>query len=299
MTAHRGRAGHGPHWRHGLVTGLVAAAMATSLSGCLPGHSLTVSQIAPQSRDNLRADAESWGRRYSANPGEKTASLAYARALAAIDQKDQAKAVLQVAAVKSPKDQEVLAAYGKALVDVGEYDQALGVLARAHSPDRPDWRILSTEGIASDGIGMHERAQSFYLAALKIEPGDPGVLSNLGLSYALSKKLPEAERTLTEAAQNPKADPRVRQNLALVLALQGRFDTATQTLRHDLSPTDAASNVAEIRAMIDQPNTWDAIRGKSLAKDQGPARDMAVTAIPRRNDAKAPAAPDQQAELSE
>ncbi|MBV9139202.1 MAG: pilus assembly protein TadD, partial [Hyphomicrobiales bacterium] len=90
----------------------------------------------------------------------------------------------------------------------------------------------------------------------------------------LSKKLPEAERVLTEAAQNPKADPRVRQNLALVLALQGRFDNATQALRHDLSAADAAKNVADIRSMIAQPNTWDAIRGKS-------AKDISVTSVAR------------------
>jgi Flp pilus assembly protein TadD len=295
--ANRGAAGPAPEWRRSLILGVGVAALALSLAGCLPGRSLTASTSnAPRTQDSLRADAESWGRRYSANPGEKTASLGYARMLGALDQKDQAKAVLQAATIKSPKDQEVLAAFGKALVDVGEYDQALGVLARAHSPDRPDWRVLSAEGIASDGIGMHERAQSFYLSALRIQPGDPGVLSNLGLSYALSKRLPEAEHALSEAAQNPKADPRVRQNLALVLALQGRFDNATQTLRHDLSAADAASNVANIRAMIDQPNTWDAIRGKSLAKDQGPARDTATTAITRRNDANAQGV---QAELSQ
>ncbi|SEC80441.1 Flp pilus assembly protein TadD, contains TPR repeats [Rhizobiales bacterium GAS188] len=298
--ANRGRAGRAPEWRRTLIPAIAAAAIAMSLAGCLPGRNLTASATGgPGAQDGLRADADSWGRRYGANPGEKTASLAYARALGTLGQKDQAKAVLQVAAIKSPKDQEVLAAYGKALVDVGEYDQALGVLARAHSPDRPDWRILSAEGIASDGVGMHERAQSFYLAALRIQPGDPGVMSNLGLSYALSKKLPEAERMLSEAAQNPKADPRVRQNLALVLALQGRFDNATQTLRHDLSPADAATNVAEIRAMIDQPNTWDAIRGKGLVKELAQAKDPRTTAITRRNDAGATASQDVQAQISQ
>jgi Flp pilus assembly protein TadD len=174
--------------------------------------------------------------------------------------------VLQAALLKQPKDQELLAAYGKALVDTGDYNQALEVLARSHSPDRPDWHVLSAEGIASDNVGQHEHAQGLYLAALKIEPDDPGVMSNLGLSYALSRKLPEAERVLTDAAKNPRATPRVRQNLALVLALEGRFDSAVQTLRHDLSATDAAKNVADIKSMIAQPNTWDAIRGKARAK---------------------------------
>ena len=261
---------------------VAAVALASSLTGCLRDKDITAAVTAPGApQDALHAQLESWSKRYSANPGEKTVSLGYAKALTALDQKGQAASVLQTAAVKSPKDQEVLAAYGKALVDTGDYNQALEVLARAHSPDQPDWRILSAQGIASDGMGLHERAQSFYLSALKISPGDPGVLSNLGLSYALSKKLPEAERVLTEAAQNPKADPRVRQNLALVLALQGRFDNATQALRHDLSPADAARNVADIRSMIAQPNTWEAIRGKGAVKDS--ANPNSVTAIARAN----------------
>ena len=76
----------------------------------------------------------------------------------------------------------------------------------------------------------------------------------------------------------------MRQNLALVLALQGRFDNATQALRHDLSPSDAAKNVADIRSMIAQPNTWDAIRGKSVAKDG--AKGTSVTAVARATPAE-------------
>jgi Flp pilus assembly protein TadD len=272
-------------WRRPFASAVAAVVLAASLTGCLRDKDITASVTDPAApQDALHAQLESWSKRYSANPGEKTVSLGYARALATLDQKGQAASVLQTAAVKSPKDQEILAAYGKALVDTGDYNQAFEVLSRAHSPDQPDWRILSAQGIASDGMGLHDRAQSFYLSALKIAPGDPGVLSNLGLSYALSKKLPEAERVLTEAAQNPKADPRVRQNLALVLALQGRFDNATQALGHDLSPSDAAKNVADIRSMIAQPNTWDAIRGKSIAKDG--AKGTSVMAVARATPAE-------------
>jgi Flp pilus assembly protein TadD len=274
-----------PRWRRKLASTAAMALVSLSLAGCLHGKTDMTSAESPGSRDALRAEADSLGKRYSTNPGEKTASLGYARALAGLDQKSQAAAVLQAAAVKSPKDLEVLAAYGKALVDTGDYGQALEVLARAHSPDRPDWHILSAEGIASDGLGLHDRAQAFYLAALKIAPNDPGVMSNLGLSYALSKKLPEAERVLTEAARIPSADGRVRQNLALVLALQGHFDSASQTMRRDLTPGDAATNVAEIKSMMAQPNTWDAIRGKGQPKDAG------STAISRAGDPPAQPAP--------
>ena len=49
---------------------------------------------------------------------------------------------MQAAAVKAPKDFEVLGAYGKALADNGEYLQAKDVLTRAYPAERPDWTIL-------------------------------------------------------------------------------------------------------------------------------------------------------------
>ncbi len=81
-------------------------------------------------------------------------------------------------------------------------------------------------------------------------------MSNLGLSYALNKQLPQAEETLRDSANNPKADMRIRQNLALVLALEGKFGEAENWSRRDLAPIDAAANVASIRKMIAQSNTW-------------------------------------------
>lgn len=102
------------------------------------------------------------------------------------------------------------------------------------------------------------------------------MLSNLGLSYALSKQLALAESTLTTAASRPAADMRVRQNLALVLALQGKFEEAERWSRYDLSPIEAAENVASIRQMIAQSNSWREIqsfgaRDKSNAADKPPA----------------------------
>jgi Flp pilus assembly protein TadD len=82
------------------------------------------------------------------------------------------------------------------------------------------------------------------------------VLSNLGLSYALSKKLPQAEATLRRAAAQRGAEPKVRQNLALVVGLQGRFQEAETIARGDLSPSEAAANVAYVRRMLAQQNDW-------------------------------------------
>ncbi|MDJ1157612.1 tetratricopeptide repeat protein [Chelatococcus sp. SYSU_G07232] len=255
-----------PAWRAaGRV--LMVGLSALTLAGCLSrGGSADVTgsiggrQAAPTSEEGWRAAADSWGKRYEANPADKQAALAYAQALRALDQRAQAVAVLQTVAIRAPKDTEILAAYGKALIDVGRFKEAAEVLARAHTPDRPDWRILSAQGIVADQLGEPETARRYYEAALKIAPGEPSVMSNLGLSYALAKRLPEAERTLRQAAEDPRADARVRQNLALVLGLQGKFGDAETVLRRDLPPAEAAANAAYLKQVVSQPNSWNAIR---------------------------------------
>ena len=82
------------------------------------------------------------------------------------------------------------------------------------------------------------------------------MLSNLGLSYALVKDLTQAETMLRRAVARPGADRRVRQNLALVVGLRGRFEEAEQIARADLPPEEAAANVAYLRQMLAQPNSW-------------------------------------------
>jgi Flp pilus assembly protein TadD len=214
----------------------------------------------PRDESELRSFAEEWGRRYDASPKNKAVALTYARALTKLDRHAQAVAVLQGLAIRYPEQMDVLAAYGKALADAGRLQEAAEVLGRAHTPERPDWSVLSAQGSIADQLGQHEEARDYYQAALKIRPNDPSVMSNLGLSYALSKQLPLAEQTLLAAAAQPTADMRVRQNLALVLALQGKFEEAESWSRHDLSPIDAAANVASIRQMIAQSNSWREIQ---------------------------------------
>ena len=218
------------------------------------------SSTLPSEPDALRAYADHWGKIYGEKPGEKYASINYARALRALTRYDEAAAVMQAAAVKAPRDFEILGEYGKALADKGDLNQARDVLTRSYPSDRPNWGLMSVQGSVADRLDDHEGAQAFYHAALKIAPDEPFVLCNLGLSYALSKHLGPAEETLRQAAANPKADARVRQNLALVLALEGKFGEAEEVSRHDMSPEEAAKNVEAIRSMIAQNDSWRALQ---------------------------------------
>ena len=157
----------------------------------------------------LRAYADHWGKLYDANPGEKYASINYARALRALTRYTEAASVMQAAAVKAPKDFEVLGAYGKALADYGRARTGQGRAVARLSAERPDWTILSVQGSVADRLNDHEAAQQFYRDALKIAPGEPRA-HNLGLSYALTKNSPLAEEALRQAAASPRADARVR-----------------------------------------------------------------------------------------
>ena len=244
-----------------LITLIIMSATACQKRGSNDITGSIGSSSTAQATANLSdAQMEEMGKRYEANPADRSAALLYARALRARDLNTQAMSVLENATMRNPKDKEILGAFGRSLLDVGNYKQAQEVLARSHSPDRPDWRILSAQGSAADHLGEHDIARTFYDTALKITPDEPSVLSNLAMSYALTKNLPEAESILRRAAKDSRADARVRQNLALILGLQGKATEAEALIRRDLPPSDAEANIRSLRAMVSQPNSWQAIK---------------------------------------
>jgi Flp pilus assembly protein TadD len=60
-----------------------------------------------------------------------------------------------------------------------------------------------------------------------------------------------------------------------VLGLQGKFADAESVLRRDLSAQEAATNLAALRGMVAQPNSWKAIR-----RAQQPTRRAETPAQP-------------------
>ena len=126
------------------------------VTGSIPG-----STTAPTDEGRLRAYADEAGKRYERNPGEKTASIEYARALRALTRYSEAVAVIQTAAIKAPKDFDVLGEYGKALADAGQLAQAKDVLSHAYTPDDPRWDVMSVQGTVADRLGDHAAPCSF------------------------------------------------------------------------------------------------------------------------------------------
>ena len=257
-----------------LASAAVTALLASGLGGCQTMGDVAGALTSKSTEANLDSDprraAEVYGERYRANPKDTDAALRYGQVLRSTGQRAQAVAMLEQASITNPGNKALLASYGRALVDNGNFKQAYDVLSRAHSPANPDWRILSVQGTALDQMGKHEEARGYYASALRLKPDDPSVLSNLGLSYALSKNLREAEATLRRAAAQPGAEPKVRQNLALVIGLQGRFQEAETVAKGDLSPDEAAANVAYLRQMLAQQSDWKkGKRGSPLVPTTG------------------------------
>ncbi|MCW2306522.1 tetratricopeptide repeat protein [Rhodobium gokarnense] len=217
----------------------------------------------------VSAAVEKWGKRYSSDPDDPEIALNYATVLRMNGQLDQAVAVLRKATIKHQKDRQIAAAYGKALAAKGRFGEAMKVIRAAHSPDQPDWRLLSAEGAILDQTGAHDEARTRYAQALKIRPNEPSVLNNEGLSYVLSGDLTKAEAVLRRAVAQPGSDSRVRQNLALVLGLSGKFDEAEKIARDELDPRQAEANIAYLRGMLSQRNSWQKVKEADARRTSG------------------------------
>jgi len=243
----------------------LALAVATSISGCMRDKLSTGSigrskAVDSMSAGELKSAARSLGDAYAANPNDKPTAMRYASVLQMNGDSDQSLAVMRKLAIAYPKDRDVLAAYGKALAAAGQFEPALDAVRRAQTPEYPDWKLVSAEGAILDQMGQRQPARDLYRKALELKADEPSVLSNLGMSYLLEGDLRTAESYMRTAAGQSTADSRVRQNLALVVGLQGRFDEAEQIAGQELSSEQAQANVAYLRQMLSQQNSWKQLK---------------------------------------
>jgi len=246
----------------------LAVLAALSIAGCAGKDRMSTgsvsrggsSSLTSLSGPALASSTDALGRAYSKNPKDAATAMRYAEALQISGRSDQALAVMRKLAIDFPKERQVLAGYGKALAAAGELEPALDAVRRAQTPEYPDWKLISAEAAILDQLGQQDEARRLYGRALEMKPGEPSVLSNLGMSYLLGGDLKKAEHHLRQAVQTPGADSRVRQNLALVVGLQGRFKEAEEIATRELPADQAQANVAYLRSMLAQQNTWSQIR---------------------------------------
>lgn len=247
---------------------LILLASAMALSGCnkttsqLDGtSSLATASTTPVSLEALADLGDKW----QANPKDVSKGLAYASGLESMGQKDDALDVYRKLAEANPSDAKIAGLYGRKLAAAGRIDQAVPVLEGAEQKGDTDWRVMSALGSAYDQQGLYQKAREQYSKALASDPQNLVVMNNLAMSYALEGNLKEAETQLRAADAMPrsKSEPQIRQNLALVVGLQGRFDEATTLAKQDLPPEQVEQNMAYLKRMLSQPNTWQQISAGS------------------------------------
>lgn len=234
------------------ATGLLLCACATP-PRVSPQHTAGIGGV------ETTPDLSALGARYTANPRDKGAILAYATALRGQRLSQQSAAVLEAGMAAYPRDKDISVAYAKALTAEGRFEQALAVINNAIRPDAPDWNALSVKGAILDQLGRNGEARQLYEQALKLAPGEASVAANLGLSYAMTNELALAEQHLRRAVGMPGANTQVRQNLALVVGLQGRFDESRALYAAELPPAQVEANMAYVRSLLTQKNRWDLI----------------------------------------
>lgn len=201
---------------------------------------------------------EQLAKQFERDPSDVRTGLAYAASLAELGQTETQVQVLKALADRNRDNAEVQSSVGKQLLLIGDVKGASGVLGRAVELNPGNWQSRSALGTVYDQLTRHPEAREQYQQALALKPGDLSVSNNLAMSYALQGKLPEAEQQLRQVMAMPgaKAVPRIRQNLALVVGLQGRFEESEKIASQDLPPNQVAANLAYLKKMLAQPNTW-------------------------------------------
>lgn len=242
----------------------ILLASAVILAGCSKTASqwglasnLKTASTTPVSSEALADLGDKW----QANPADVSKGLAYANGLESLGQQEEALGVYQRLSATDPADARIAGLYGRKLVAAGRPEAAIPVLEAAERDGETDWRVMSALGSAYDQEGLYQKARDQYAKALVADPQNLAVMNDLAMSYALDGNLRQAEKKLRSADALPQSasEPRIRQNLALVVGLQGRFDEATKIAQDGLPPEQVKENMAYLKKMLSQPNTWQQV----------------------------------------
>ena len=152
----------------------------------------------------------------------------------------------------------------------GDLDRALDIIRRAQTPDQPDWRLLSAEAAILDQIGEHDEARKLYAQALDLAPNEP-------LGPVQSRHVLRADRRARRGRAHP---PPGRRRSPMPTAASARTSRSSSVSRgastrrrrspaRDLSPDQAAANVAYLKSMLAQQNDWKKLKSTDTGK---PAR---------------------------
>lgn len=258
--------------RKGKMTACLCLASFLALGGCANGSSLLPSKEASAADPvvtgstgsavpSIRATAEA-ARAWQEKPGSVRRAVTYARLLDEAGQKQQLIKVLETTITHNPNDPKLVAYLGKELILSGRSQAGVEQLNKAIAAGEANWKNYSALGSGYDQMGQHAKAREAYNKALALNPTEVAIHNNVGMSYILEGDLKSAEASLRNAQKLPEGEfnQTLRQNLALAVGLQGRFDEARDIASRDLPPDQVEENLAFLKKMLNQQNTWQQIK---------------------------------------
>lgn len=188
--------------------------------------------------------------------------MVYARLLDASGNKAAVIKVLETTLTHNPQDAKLTAYLGKELVLSGRAQAGIAQLNKAIAAGENNWKVYSALGSAYDQTGEHRKARTAYQSALAQQPQQVSIHNNIGMSYILEGNLRQAEISLRAAQKLPEGEfnQTIRQNLALSVGLQGRFKEASEIASRDLPPDQVEQNLAFLKRMLNQKNTWQQMK---------------------------------------
>ncbi len=244
---------------------LAAATCATALllTGCAYDNQLEPGTVDPvvtgsvSPKPSIRQTAEA-AKAWRENPQSVRRAVVYARLLDSSGNRNAVIKVLETTLTHNPDDAKLVAYLGKELVLAGRTKAGIEQLNKAIAAGEDNWKVHSALGSAYDQIGKHGKARAAYQSALVLQPQKVSIHNNIGMSYILEGNLKQAEASLRAAQKLPEGEfnQTLRQNLALSVGLQGRFKEASEIASRDLPPEQVEQNLAFLKRMLNQKNTW-------------------------------------------
>ena len=240
-----------------------ACTAALLLTGCAGDNRLSSGAADPvvtgsvNPQLSIRATAEA-ANAWREKPQSVRRAVTYARLLDASGNKAAVIKVLETTLTHNPDDAKLVAYLGKELVLSGRPDAGIKQLNKAIAAGENNWKVYSALGSAYDQSGKHGQARAAYQRALVEQPKKVSIHNNIGMSYILEGNLTQAEAALRAAQKLPEGEfnQTLRQNLALSVGLQGRFKEASEIASRDLPPDQVEQNLAFLKRMLTQKNTW-------------------------------------------
>jgi len=167
----------------------------------------------------------------------------------ALDQKDQAMALLDAAAKRYPLDATALITKGDMLREAQDYAAASAVYSQAITRTEPlsptDWPLLYARGISYERSGNWPAAEDDFNRALKLSPNQPDVLNYLAYSWlTMNRNVGKAREYLATALTERPDDAHIIDSVGWAYYLTGDFKKSSETLEKavEIMPDDATVN---------------------------------------------------------